>query len=162
MPSSLNLSQSLKQNQKTILYVVLVLVVLGALYMIATMNSNSTITDTFANESDVKWDGSEMVVVFHKMSGCGYCDDFAPAWTAVVEKLDGKSVNGKTVKMVTVDDSSHPLGKGISGYPTICHYTDLDSNTRTTYGERTVGNVPQNTKTLTAWINGGCPNQKDR
>jgi hypothetical protein len=134
-----SLSQSFAKHQKTIFLVVVVIVVLGGLYLIATMSNNR---DTFANRISTNGSGKQFsttapttgdlgvdfnkcaVFVFHKMDGCGHCVKFAPVWEKVATAANNGEVkrsDGKPIVMAIVD-TEHPLSAGISGYPTIRKY----------------------------------------
>lgn len=149
-----SLSQSFAKHQKTIFLVVVVVVVLGGLYLIATMSNNR---DTFANRvsggSGKQFSTTEpttgdlgvdfdkcSVFVFHKMDGCGHCVHFAPVWQKVAEAVnsgDIKRSDGKPIVMAIVD-TDHPLSAGITGYPTIRKYMSANPSDNTEFKGRTM------------------------
>jgi hypothetical protein len=151
-----SLAASFVKHQKTIFLVVVVLVVLGGLYLIATMSMTK---DTFANrvagnngvgnkfsttqptQGDLDVDfGESAVFVFHKMDGCGHCVHFAPVWQKVAEAVlagDIKRADGKPIVMAIVD-TEHPLSAGISGYPTIRKYNSNSANDAVEFKGRTM------------------------
>lgn len=67
----------------------------------------------------------EVLIAFCKMNRCGHCVRFHDdVWTKVEPKVNGKkTVNGKTIKMITVDPE-HELSKDVTGFPTIKKYAD--------------------------------------
>jgi len=147
-----SLGASFAKHQKTIFLVVVVVVVLGGLYLIATMSNNR---DTFANQvaggkqfstteptsGDLGVDYGECAVyVFHKMDGCGHCVKFAPVWEKVANAAnngDLKRADGKPIVMAIVD-TEHPLSAGISGYPTIRKYMSASPSDNTEFKGRTM------------------------
>jgi hypothetical protein len=154
-----SLGASFVKHQKTIFLVVVVLVVLGGLYLIATMSMTK---DTFANrvssaggngsagkkfsttqptQGDLGVDfGESAVFVFHKMDGCGHCVHFAPVWQKVAEAVlagEIKRADGKPIVMAIVD-TEHPLSAGISGYPTIRKYNSNSANDAVEFKGRTM------------------------
>lgn len=137
MPSMTSLSGSMTKYQKPIFLVIVIVIVLGGLYLIATMyNTKDAFTNGGNNKAskfstteptsgalDVDWANSA-VFVFHKMDGCGHCVHFAPVWQKVAEAvMSGKvsRADGKPIVMVIVD-TEHPLSAGVTGYPTIRKY----------------------------------------
>jgi thiol-disulfide isomerase/thioredoxin len=125
------LMSQLKKHQRTLLIVAGVIIVLGAVYMLASMKMGAT--EGFATLEELpKLDGAEFkvadnetVVVFFKMDGCGHCNDFAPTWVKLYEKLNGSKLpSGKKLRMLIVE-STDPFARksDISGYPTIRKYT---------------------------------------
>ena len=149
-----SLTASFAKHQKTIFLAVVVVVVLGGLYLIATMSNNQ---DTFANRvagTDVKQFsttestsgdlgvdyGNSAVFVFHKMDGCGHCVKFAPVWQKVANAANNGEItraDGKPVVMAIVD-TDHPLSAGISGYPTIRKYMSANPSDNTEFKGRTM------------------------
>jgi hypothetical protein len=149
-----SLAQSFAKHQKTIFLVVVVVVVLGGLYLIATMSNNR---DTFANRvasgagkqfsttepttGDLGVDFDKCAVfVFHKMDGCGHCVHFAPVWKNVAEAVNSgavKRADGKPIVMAIVD-TEYPLSAGISGYPTIRKYMSANPSDNTEFKGRTM------------------------
>ena len=127
------LMNQLKKHQRTLLIVAGVIVVIGAIYMLASMKTGVA-TEGFATtvEELPRLDGAqftvsddETVVVFFKMIGCGHCESFAPTWVKLYEKLnDTKLPNGKKLRMLIVD-ATDPFARksDIAGYPTIRKYT---------------------------------------
>ena len=67
----------------------------------------------------------EVLIAFCKMEGCGHCVRFHDdVWSKVEGELDGqKTVNGKTIKLITVDPN-HKLSEDVKGFPTIKKYGD--------------------------------------
>ena len=151
-----SLTASFVKHQKTIFLVVVVLVVLGGLYLIATMSMTK---DTFANrvagnngagnkfsttqptQGDLGVDfGESAVFVFHKMDGCGHCVHFAPVWQKIAEAVANGQVkrdDGKPIVMAIVD-TEHPLSAGINGYPTIRKYMSASPSDNTEFKGRTM------------------------
>jgi len=151
-----SLGASFVKHQKTIFLVVVVLVVLGGLYLIATMSMTK---DTFANRvggsnavgkqfsttepttGDLGVDFDKYAVfVFHKMDGCGHCVHFAPVWKKVAEAVANgqvKRADGNPIVMAIVD-TEHPLSAGISGYPTIRKYMSANPSDNTEFKGRTM------------------------
>ena len=146
------LTASFAKHQKTIFLVVVVVVVLGGLYLIATM---SNARDTFANRvaggkqfstteptnGDLGVDyGDSAVFVFHKMDGCGHCVKFAPVWQKVASAANNgeiKRADGKPVVMAIVD-TDHPLSANVSGYPTIRKYMSASPSDNSEFKGRTM------------------------
>jgi hypothetical protein len=153
-----SLAASLVKHQKTIFLVVVVLVVLGGLYLIATMSMTK---DTFANMA-ASGNGSmggqkfsttqpttgdlgvdftnSCLFVFHKMDGCGHCVHFAPVWQKVAEAVANGEItraDGKPIVMAIVD-TEHPLSAGINGYPTIRKYMSANPSDNTEFKGRTM------------------------
>lgn len=125
------LMSQLKKHQRTLLIVAGVIIVLGAVYMLASMKMGAT--EGFATIEELpKLDGAdftvaddETVVVFFKMEGCGHCVNFATTWVKLYEKLNGfKLPSGKKLRMLIVE-ATDPFARksDISGYPTIRKYT---------------------------------------
>ncbi len=149
-----SLTASFAKHQKTIFLVVVVVVVLGGLYLIATMSNNR---DTFANRvaagagkqfsttepttGDLGVDFDKCAVfVFHKMDGCGHCVKFAPVWQKVAEAVNSgelKRADGKPIVMALVD-TDHPLSANVSGYPTIRKYMSPSPSDNTEFKGRTM------------------------
>jgi len=148
-----SLGASFAKHQKTIFLVVVVVVVLGGLYLIATMSINK---DAFANQvagagkkfsttepttGDLGVDfGKCAVFVFHKMDGCGHCVKFAPVWQKVAEAVNNGELtraDGKPIVMAIVD-TEHPLSAGINGYPTIRKYMSPRPDDNTEFKGRTM------------------------
>lgn len=152
-----SLTASFAKHQKTIFLVVVVVVVLGGLYLIATMSNNR---DTFANRmtgnnnaagkkfSTIEPTNGELgvdfdkcaVFVFHKMDGCGHCVHFAPVWQKVAEAVNSGAVNradGRPIVMAIVD-TEHPLSAGINGYPTIRKYMSASPSDNAEFKGRTM------------------------
>ena len=156
-----SLTASFAKHQKTIFLVVVVIVVLGGLYLIATMSNNR---DTFANHvpggntntntaagkkfstteptnGDLGVDfGKCAVFVFHKMDGCGHCVHFAPVWQKVAGAVANGELSrpdGKPIVMAIVD-TEHPLSAGINGYPTIRKYMSPNPSDNTEFKGRTM------------------------
>lgn len=131
-----SMSVSFAKHQKTIFLLVVIVIVLGGLYLIATMSNNK---DTFTNQKgashkfstteptngDIGVDfGENAVFVFHKMDGCGHCVTFSPVWTKVAEACNSGQItraDGKPIVMAIVD-TDHPLSANVKGYPTIRKY----------------------------------------
>jgi thiol-disulfide isomerase/thioredoxin len=126
------LVSQLKKHQHTLLIVAGVIIVVGAIYMLASMKTGVA-TEGFATVEELpRLDGAqfsvaddETVMVFFKMVGCGHCETFAPTWVKLYEKLNGSKLpSGKKLRMLIVD-AQDPFAKksDIAGYPTIRKYT---------------------------------------
>lgn len=147
-----SLSVSFAKHQKTIFLVVVVVIVLGGLYLIATMSMTK---DTFANRvaggkkfsttepttGDLGVDfGDCAVFVFHKMDGCGHCVKFAPVWQKVATAANNGELtraDGKPIVMAIVD-TDHPLSANVNGYPTIRKYMSPNPSDNTEFKGRTM------------------------
>jgi len=126
------LVSQLKKHQRTLLIVAGVVIVIGAIYMLASMKTGAA-TEGFATVEELpRLDGAEFtvaddetVVVFFKMVGCGHCENFAPTWVKLYEKLNGSKLpSGKKLRMLIVDAQDTFAKKSdIAGYPTIRKYT---------------------------------------
>lgn len=153
-----SLGTSFAKHQKTIFLVVVVVVVLGGLYLIATMsiskdtfvnmvsgtsgnNTGKKFSTTETTQGDLGVDFSDSAVfVFHKMDGCGHCVHFAPVWKKVAEAVANGEItraDGKPIVMAIVD-TEHPLSAGISGYPTIRKYMSANPSDNTEFKGRTM------------------------
>jgi len=149
--NSSSLGASVVKHQKTIFMVIVVVVVLGGLYLIATMSMSK---DTFANrEGGKKFSTTEpttgdlgvdfgdcAVFVFHKMDGCGHCVKFAPVWQKVATAANNgelKRADGKPIVMAVVD-TDHPLSTNVNGYPTIRKYMSPNPSDNSEFKGRTM------------------------
>lgn len=121
----------LKKHQRTLFILAGVIVVLGAIYMLAAMKMNTT-AEGFStieelprlNNKEFKVADDETVIVFFKMGPCGHCKTFAPTWVKLFDKLNGtKLPTGKKCRMIIVDAEDKFARKSdIAGYPTIRKY----------------------------------------
>ena len=111
----MNILRWLKKNLNNIL----ILLSIGAIIcsFITTRegfeSSPSSLNDDIASGKKIVW--------FYA-PWCGHCKNMAPDWSKLVSKYDNVKVNGKTVRILSVDcDANKGLGKefGIKGFPTI-------------------------------------------
>ena len=159
------MSTSFAKHQKTIFLLVVIVIVLGGLYLIATMSNNK---DTFANQqgaprkfstseptsTDIGVDfGKNAVFVFHKMDGCGHCVTFSPVWTKVAEACNSGQItraDGKPIVMAIVD-TDHPLSANVKGYPTIRKYSSNSPSAGKEFEGRT-GDAAQSEQNLIQFV----------
>lgn len=148
MPSTPSLSGSFNKYQKPIFLVIVIVIVLGGLYLIATMYNTKdaftnggmtkfSTTDPTTGQLDVDF-SKNAVFVFHKMDGCGHCVHFAPVWKKVADAVNAGDVtrsDGKPIVMVIVD-TDHPLSAGVRGYPTIRKYMSASPNDKVEFEGR--------------------------
>ena len=159
-----SMSASFAKHQKTIFLLVVIVIVLGGLYLIATMSNTR---DTFANQvagkqfstteptsGDLGVDfGKNAVFVFHKMDGCGHCVKFAPVWEKVASAAnngDLKRADGKPIVMAIVD-TDHPLSANVKGYPTIRKYSSNSPSSGVDFEGRT-GDATQSEQNLIQFV----------
>ena len=159
-----SMSTSFAKHQKTIFLLVVIVIVLGGLYLIATMSNNK---DTFANQHsgkqfstteptdrEISVDfGKNAVFVFHKMNGCGHCVTFSPVWTKVAEACNSGQItraDGKPIVMAIVD-TDHPLSANVKGYPTIRKYNSNSPTAGKEFEGRT-GDAAQSEQNLIQFV----------
>ena len=167
MSSSSSLGVSFAKHQKTIFLVVVVVIVLGGLYLIATMSNNK---DSFTNQAagsagkkfsttdptsgDLGVDfGDCAVFVFHKMEGCGHCVTFAPVWQKVATAVNNGELtraDGKPIVMAIVGPDHH-LSGNVRGFPTIRKYSDNSPSSGKEFEGRT-GDAGQSEQNLIHFV----------
>ena len=84
-----------------------------------TMVTSDTQLETSVNENDIG-----CCLVYYER--CGHCQNYKPTWKKVCKGMQGKRVNGKTVKMFQCGDDGDPNvwrtvsnRYGVQGYPSI-------------------------------------------
>lgn len=149
-----------QRNQKALLAVSLVIVMLIALYFMTRSpyegfneHGNKNAGEGFAvkgadsangveyTTGDVAWDADkEVVVVFHRMATCGPCKAFTPVWQKVSAGLRGKKDKSGRKVQVYVVDQTHPLSEDVGGFPTVRKWISAEEH-REFNGPRTEENL---------------------
>jgi hypothetical protein len=116
---------SVRKNNKRLLYIIAVVIVVGlaVLYYLSIRNQEGFDAEKFYNTEDalalIK-DTNNFVLVFHKMDGCGHCVNFTPTWNEFADKVD-TLFPGKNVKCIMVDPTND-LSADVQGFPTVRYY----------------------------------------
>ena len=120
------------QNTNLILLVGGLILLVGIVYMVISMNTKkgTSFTNILGFEgfkSPDAWDPkAEVMVVFHKMEGCPHCVDFQKVWDEVYKTVpeEVKKEKGKTCRMVVVGpgDALEKSSEPVDGYPTLRIY----------------------------------------
>ena len=143
-------SKKTKQNKKIVIGLVALLVVgLAIYYFVSVRNQEGFEEDPFAGldmtskkEVDAMDKDTNVVVIFHKMQGCGHCKTFVPTWKKLSEACNkinnGKNVSEPYTKLSKKAKSNNKkiickcvdmmddLSDDVSGFPEIRIYKQTD------------------------------------
>ena len=135
----------------TVILMGLILVLLLALYYMQRKNqdainshvvaNNNNVVESFTdNELEAK--SEEVVMVLFFVNWCPHCKTFKPTWEKASSELNNTTVNGKSVRFVSVDCEEKPeLGEkyNVEGYPTIKVFTE--GNVEEYDGDRSLSGI---------------------
>ena len=132
-----------KDNSTNIIIIGLVLMLLIGLYCVCVKEMN---LEQFVNLTN---NDNEVLIVLFYTDWCGYCKKFKPEWQKAVDRYNGKTTNGKTVKFEMVNcDEEEELAKeyDIQGFPTVKILTN--GSVEDFEGDRSLSGIANFIKTL--------------
>ena len=119
-----NLRMNLKKMMKKdvvdyVLWFIIIVLVLAIIYVLCQNNESFSQED----DSSIKPTSDNRVnLVMFYAPWCGHCSTTKPELEKAKPELDGKTINGKKIKVLMVDCDANPDMNqqfGIEGYPTI-------------------------------------------